>query len=268
MSDAYEGGAGPPLVLLHGIGGSWHIWKPVIPLLEPHHQVFAPTLPGHRGGPKWPLDRPTTISALAELLHEELAARGLARSHIAGNSLGGWLALELLRRGGASSVTALSPAGAWRGERDYMAVARPFRIAHAAMPVVLRMARPLLRFARFRRMLNAQAMNNGDRMTPEEALGAMQAIAGASIIPGLLASMRTDGPIRPLDAGEAPVTIAWCADDGVIPFATYGEPMLEAVAGALAVTLRAVGHVPMYDDPAQVADVILATTSRADDNLS
>ena len=49
VTPSYAGGAGTPLVLLHGVGGTWRVWRPVLPLLERWHAVFAPTLPGHCG---------------------------------------------------------------------------------------------------------------------------------------------------------------------------------------------------------------------------
>jgi len=261
--DCYEGGEGSPLVLLHGLSASWHVWRPLLSILERQHRVFAPTLPGHPGGAPWPAGREANLDAIVDVLAEDLAQRKIDRPHIAGNSLGGLLALELARRGIAASVTALSPAGAWRSDRDYLAVARPFRIAHALMPLMIAAARPLLRFSGVRRALNAQAMVHGDRVPAGEVLRAMQSMAGTSILPQLLTSMQRDGPIKPLAVNEIPVTIAWCEYDRVIPFETYGAPMLEKVPGAQAETVKGAGHVPMYDEPQQVADMILATVSKA-----
>src|SRR5258708_25380466 len=45
VTPSYTGGAGTPLVLLHGVGGTWRGWRPVLPLLERCHAVFAPPLP-------------------------------------------------------------------------------------------------------------------------------------------------------------------------------------------------------------------------------
>jgi pimeloyl-ACP methyl ester carboxylesterase len=263
MIDCYEAGEGPPLVLLHGLGGSWHVWQPVLPMLERQHRVFAPTLPGHPGGTPRPSGRGPTVHAIAEMLAQELAQRKIERPHIAGNSLGGLLALELARRGVAASVTAFSPAGAWRNDRDYQAVARPFRIVHALMPLFIVVARPLLGFARVRRALNAQGMEHGDRMPAGEVLRAMQSMGGTKILPRLLTSMQRDGPIKPLAVAGIPIVIAWCELDRVIPFEGYGAPMLEAVPNAQAETVKGAGHVPMYDEPRQVADMILSTTLKA-----
>jgi pimeloyl-ACP methyl ester carboxylesterase len=262
MTDCYDAGEGAHLVLLHGLGASWHVWQPVIPMLEQQYRVYAPTLPGHPGGDSWPEGREPTLQAIADMLAQDLADRKIARPHIVGNSLGGLLALELARRGIAASITAFSPAGAWRSDRDYQAVARAFRIVYAMIPLLIAIARPLLRFAGVRRALNAQAMEHGDRVPAEEVLRAMQSLGGTKILPQLLTSVQRNGSIKPLAATGTPITIAWCEHDRVIPFESYGAPMLEAVPAARAEIVKGAGHVPMYDEPRQVADIIRLTISK------
>lgn len=259
----YEGGAGAWLVLLHGVAGVWSIWRPVIHLLERHFRVLALTLPGHDGGPGWAPGTPPTVAAVADRLAEELRARGITRAHIAGNSLGGWLALELARRGLALSVTALSPAGGWQNDRAYMQVARGFRVLAAALPWFAWLLRPLMAFAAMRRLLFAQTMAHGERLSPAEARAFLRAFQRCSILRGLLASMRARGPIEALDTA-VPVTIAWAEHDRVIPFETYGRPLLAAVPGAAQAQIDGAGHVPMHDAPEQVAALIRASAARAD----
>ncbi|MGQ0621801.1 MAG: alpha/beta fold hydrolase [Panacagrimonas sp.] len=263
--DSHEGGSGTPLVLLHGLGGTWHIWKPVLRLLEQHHRVLALTLPGHFGGPALPAGVEPTVDALADVLVADLRSRGIERAHLAGNSLGGWLALELARRGMAQSVTALSPAGAWRTPQDYQMISRPFRIVFALLPLLMILSWLFLRFAAVRRFLNKQAMNYGDRVPHSDFFGSMRSMRKTTMLPRLLTSMGMIGAIKPMQIPEnVPVRIAWCEHDKVIPFETYGKPMLEAMVGAEMIIVKGVGHVPMYDDPEQVADIILAVTSKAE----
>lgn len=263
-SPAYEGGSGSTLLLLHGLGGTWTIWKPVLALLERHHRVVALTLPGHFGGPPMPPGQPVTVETMADVLEQDLQARGIERPHVVGNSLGGWLALELARRGRARSVTALSPAGGWRTTEDYRKVEKPFRIVFAIIGVLIFLSALFLRFAPVRRALNKQAMERGDRVPAPEFRGAMESLRRTAMLPDLLTSMRERGGIRPMSVGDTPVRIAWCEHDQVIPFETYGTPVLEAVQGSQSVMVRGVGHVPMYDDPEQVVEVILGTTRQAE----
>lgn len=262
---AYEGGSGSVLLLLHGLGGSWHIWKPVLALLEQRHRVLALTLPGHFGGPPLPTDVEPTVEAIADVLVADLHRRGIQRAHVAGNSLGGWLSLELARRGVAQSVTALSPAGGWRTAKDYQDISRSFRIVFALLPILIFVFTLFLRFAGLRRALNRQAMEHGERVPEDECRGALKAMRATRMLPRLLTSMGRDGPIKPMRVDpKIPVRIAWCERDQVIPLERYGRPLIEAVQGAEVVLVKDAGHVPMYDEPEQVAALILETTARAE----
>ncbi|HEV7853869.1 MAG TPA: alpha/beta fold hydrolase [Mycobacterium sp.] len=110
------------LVLLHGIGSSSEsAWREVVPLLADHHQVYAPAALGHRGGP--PVERrPVTMTDLVEAAEQYLDERGLDRPHLAGSSMGAFVAIELARRGRAASVCALSPPGLWSSGDVYKLV--------------------------------------------------------------------------------------------------------------------------------------------------
>ncbi|HKB31549.1 MAG TPA: alpha/beta fold hydrolase [Streptosporangiaceae bacterium] len=104
-------GSGPPLVLLHGIGHRWQAWEPVLDRLAAEHDVIAVDLPGFGGSP--PLSGASGIADIAAALTAFFGQLGLDQPHVAGNSLGGALALGLTAGGHVSSATALSPAGFW-----------------------------------------------------------------------------------------------------------------------------------------------------------
>jgi len=109
----YRAGAGEPLVLIHGFTATWRCWLPVLGLLVPRFEVIAPTLHGHDGGPPSPPGAETLAQA-ADHFESLLDGLGVGTAHLAGNSLGGALALELAKRGRARSVVAISPGGGWR----------------------------------------------------------------------------------------------------------------------------------------------------------
>jgi pimeloyl-ACP methyl ester carboxylesterase len=103
MSDLGVGSGKPALVLLHPFLLSGNVWQDVVPLLSSYHQVFTPTLLGHRGGP--PVQRrPATIWDVIDAAEEYLNEHGLQRPHLVGNWAGGFVALELARRGRAATV--------------------------------------------------------------------------------------------------------------------------------------------------------------------
>src|SRR4051794_35582532 len=105
-----------PLVLLHGFMDSPATWELVRPALERAHEVLSPALPGHMGGP--PLNGPVDAALMPDAVERAMDEAGVATAHIAGNSLGGFVALQLAARGRARSVVALAPAGGWSDARQ------------------------------------------------------------------------------------------------------------------------------------------------------
>jgi pimeloyl-ACP methyl ester carboxylesterase len=115
---AHRGGTGPPLVCLHGFTDTWRTWELVLPMLERRHHVLAPTLLGHAGGPPLPAGGDVSGALLVDAVEQAMDDAGLATAHVVGNSLGGYLALQLAARGRAESVVALAPAGGWAAGDD------------------------------------------------------------------------------------------------------------------------------------------------------
>ena len=107
-------GAGPPLVLLHPLGSSRRVWDPVLPALAAHHDVIAVDLPGFGDSPPLPPDVEPSPAVLGAAVAGLLDDLGVTTPHLAGNSLGGWVALELADLRPAASLTLLAPAGLWR----------------------------------------------------------------------------------------------------------------------------------------------------------
>src|SRR3954452_10236683 len=140
------------------------VWDGVRPLLEPHHRVEALTALGHRGGPA-PTRRPVTIGDLVDAAERALDERRVGQAHVAGNSLGGWMAIELARRGRALTACALSPAGSWTaGTVEQTAgvrkIRRPILSARLSGPLPMSL---LLRSALVRRLTFRDFARHGDR---------------------------------------------------------------------------------------------------------
>ena len=262
LKTEHRGGSGESLVLLHGLAGAARIWQPVVERLEPHHEVITITMAGHCDGNPWDDGVPVGVRTLADAIEARIDALGLDRPHVAGNSLGGWMALELARRGRARSVTAISPAGAWDPEAGVAHLARRAALARRAMAVLQLDRMRLLRRPRARRALLRLVMEHADRMPAAAAAHFLQDAGGCTVFDELVAAIATEGPIAPIDVPDGcPVRIAWGTVDRVIPFEPYGRLMLEAVPAAEHWPLHGVGHVPMYDDPDLVAGAVLGVTS-------
>ena len=259
----HRAGSGSPLVLLHGLTGSWRIWRPVLSALSARHEVFVPTIAGHHGGPR--LDVSVSVTALADALERTLDEAGIETAHIAGNSLGGWLALELASRGRARSVVAFAPAGAWQTQRDLRRITTRFLLAAKLTPHVLPHLGWAIRRPRTRRLMLLQVMEHADRIPVTEAVELFEDNAACTIVEELVTAVRNgDGFNSDIATIDAPIRIAWGERDRTIPFPQYGQPFTGLIPDAELVMMPGVGHVPMYDDPALVIRTILEVTIATD----
>ncbi len=257
-------GSGTPLVLLHGLTASWQVWQPVIPLLAEHHDVVALTLPGHHGGPALTGGAPATVGALVDGVESALDGLGIGRAHIAGNSLGGRIALELAKRDRALSVTAIAPAAWWARERDLRRVTRSLRAGVAAARCIAPAADLVVGWRVLRRALGSRTMRFPERCSPADVAAILRAVQGCAVVRGILRSAAAEGVVGDLERISCPVCLAWPTEDRVLPFATFGAGLAERLPAASLVMLPQTGHVPMWDDPELVARTILDLTARVD----
>jgi pimeloyl-ACP methyl ester carboxylesterase len=241
---AYDrSGTGPPLVLLHPLGADRHVWRPLLALLEPHRDVVRVDLPGFGQSP--PLAGERDPAALARAVAGLLDELTLDRSHVAGNSLGAWVALELGAAGDAGEVTAIAPAGLWRRPlAPKPNVAR--NLARGLGPVL----GALMRTARGRQLALAGTVANPSRVPAADAATLVRAYASAPGFVEVNRAMRA-GMFTKLAQIDVPVTLVWPEHDRLI------APIRDAPAHVRQVVLRDAGHVPMWDAPQQLADLLL-----------
>ena len=249
-------GQGEPLLLLHGIGSNLRIWDPVLPLLTPLFDVIAVDLPGHGGSPVLD-DGAPDAAGFARILARFMDELSIETAHLAGNSLGGWTALELAKLGRARSVICLSPAGLWRDKTPVYDIVL-FRVSRWLARTLLPVAPVVLGSPIGRTLFLAHLIGRPWSLPPNAALEAVRTFVRA---PGFEATFRAT--TRERFAGgrqiEAPVTVAWGGRDRVL------LPGLARVRDELPpqtrwLTLPGCGHVPTYDDPGLVARTILSGT--------
>jgi pimeloyl-ACP methyl ester carboxylesterase len=255
--DLHRGGSGEPLVLVHGIGHTWRGWKPMLPLLEPRFDVLAVDMPGFGKSPPLPKGMQSTPAALADAVEGEMDRAGFGTAIVAGNSLGGWVALELAKRGRARGVVALSPAGlAWGRERTWGAgILRAMRwIARNAPP-----PGPLLRNPIGRTLLAGPTLGRPWRIDPDDLIEQSRMLADC---PGFEATLPhiLDGQPAGLTEIDVPVLILWGTKD-LLLLPRQGRRFERLIPGAELRYLEGLGHVPMSDDPELLADAIAAFAS-------
>lgn len=255
-------GTGEPLVLIHGIGHRRQAWDPVVDQLAQKYEVITVDLAGFGESPAYPHGVAYDMDAACRNLVDNFAEWGIERPHVAGNSLGGAISLELGARGLVSSVTALSPAGFFgrvnRFQAFFLLIA--LRLLSRSPDRVLR---AVSRSSLGRRIIGSMLYANPERFDADAVYGDALALKhatgfGRTIKAGL--TYQFGGPVR------VPTTIAWGTKDRILPYSQSALAQ-ERLPGARHVALPHSGHVPMVDDPELVIRVIDQTITAAQQDL-
>ena len=233
----------------------------MLPSLEHRHDVLAPVLPGHAGGPALP--ELLTDTTLVEGIEAAMDEAGFERAHIVGNSLGGHVALQLAERGRAESVLAFAPAGGWAdGDDSHLATMTHFDRVLDALPLALPYLDTLLATRMGRRLATEYVTERFDHIPAE--LIAHQA-SGAATCSGarpLLRHGRRHGWPVELTAIDCPVRIVWGAADRLLPWPRAAARFRDRwPSDADWVILEGVGHCPQLDVPDVAASLILEFTA-------
>jgi pimeloyl-ACP methyl ester carboxylesterase len=259
FSPSHRGGSGSPLLLIHGFIDTWRTWELVLPALERHHDVLAPTLGGHAGGPR--IEGEPSGAALADHLERAMDAARFETAHIAGNSLGGYLALLLAARGRARSVVALAPAGGWAGGDPALAALLRFQ---TALVEQLKAAAPhadaLLSSPQGRRRATRLVTTNYEHIPVDLLAHQMVAAAASDDAFRMLEHAYDEG--WPLNAQQiaCPVRMVWGSDD-MLPWPSAAARYRELFPHADWVELDGIGHCPQLDVPIETAQLILGGTT-------
>jgi pimeloyl-ACP methyl ester carboxylesterase len=259
FTPAYRGGDGPPLVCVHGFTDTWRTWELVLPALERHHEVLAPALPGHAGGAPLPgtLGDDTLVAGVERIMDEA----GWDTAFVVGNSLGGWVALQLGARGRARKIIALSPAGGWAdgdpmvAERlDYFTTMR--QLVRGAAPY----ADQIVSTSEGRRRATEYTTVNYEHIPPDLLAHQIRGAAACDGAEVLITQARQAGYPLQADRIECPVRILWGTEDRLLPWPGAAVRYRESLPGADWVELPGVGHSPQLDSPAETAELILDFT--------
>jgi pimeloyl-ACP methyl ester carboxylesterase len=254
-------GAGPPLVLIHGVGARRGAWDPVVQRLAADRETFAVDTPGFGDSPPLPTDGGAlTIDAYVDAFERFFADAGLDRPHVAGNSMGGGIALELARRGSVASAAALSPIGFWnKVESTYSRAS--LRLTRALAIHAGGLLKRGVSSALGRQLLLAQMSGRPARLDPEAARRDVDMLASApafdATLPALGAYQFQHG--EQLDG--VPVTIGWGTRDRLLVSPSQPARAKALLPHARHVPLVGCGHLPMGDDPQAVADLLLAASA-------
>jgi pimeloyl-ACP methyl ester carboxylesterase len=261
FTPSYRGGSGPPMVCLHGFTDTWRTWELVLPALERHHEVLAPTLAGHAGGP--PLADVVSDALLADAVERCMDDAGFDTAHLVGNSLGGYVALQLAARGRARTVVALAPAGGWaRDDTSFRELLAFQAQLQAQVKAAAPQAAAILGSPQGRRRATEYITVNWEHIPVELLAHQLLGAASCAGAPALIEHALRSGWSIEAAAIECPVRIVWGTADRLLPWPAAAARMrTEWLPHADWVELDDVGHCPQLDVPLVTADLILGFTT-------
>jgi pimeloyl-ACP methyl ester carboxylesterase len=247
-------------VLLHGFLDTWRTWELVLAYVERRHDVLAPTLPGHAGGPS--LRGPVTDTLLADAVERAMDEAGFATAHLVGNSLGGHVALQLAARGRARSAVALAPAGGWeRADRSLVDTLRRQRELVAEARRVAPHAAAIAASAEGRRRATALLTEHGEDLPPELVAHLMLGVAGCRDAEAMLDHAADADWTLDAERIACPVRVVWGTADRLLPWpAAAARLRRDWLPHADWVELDGVGHAAQLDVPLETAQLILGLT--------
>jgi pimeloyl-ACP methyl ester carboxylesterase len=259
IRDPIHLGSGEPILLLHPFMMSQNVWKYVAPLIAEtgRYEVLAPTMRGHNGGAKGSpfLDS----SMLADDIERRLDALGWSTAHIVGNSLGGWVAFELERRGRARTLTGIAPAGGW-----HWYTPAKFEIVFkfiAGLPVWLGtklLGERALKLPFDKQLAFVPISASPDSLNDADLPDIIDDVRHCPAYYQLLIKSLLLPGLMEIAEGRAPTHLVICEKDRVLPHPRFTRHFTKHLPETTKVThLDNVGHIPMFEAPELIADVIL-----------
>ncbi|MGW4846479.1 alpha/beta fold hydrolase [Nocardia brasiliensis] len=250
-------GSGDPLLLLHGFMMSPHCWEQTATRLSSQCEVYAPAFAGHWGGEDadgWSVN----VHTLADRIEDQLDDLGWRTCHIAGNSLGGWVGVELARRGRARTLTLVAPAGGWHAPSiTQLRISLKFLSLVPVVEIGKRLGSFAINNPIAQRLALLPLSKNASAVSRADAAACiMAALHCPTMIPFVIAGLRGPGQ-EDLSTLTTPVRLLLAEYDRVIPNRVYARRYLKELPdSADRIVVHGVGHVPMLEAPDRIATLI------------
>ncbi|HEV3045877.1 MAG TPA: alpha/beta fold hydrolase [Solirubrobacteraceae bacterium] len=257
----HRGGAGTPMVCVHGFTDTWRSWELVLPALEREHDVLAVTLVGHAGGPApaGGLDEDTLADALERAMDEA----GFADAHLVGNSLGGYVALQLARRARARSLVLMAPAGGWaHGDETYKQTLEHFKHTQELVKAAVPYVDQLVASVEGRRTATQFITTNFEHIPPELIAHQVLGVANCTAVEPLIELALREGWSVDAEGVSCPARVVWGTADRLLEWPAASVRYREELPDADWVTLDGIGHCPQLDVPDEAAELILGVSAR------
>jgi pimeloyl-ACP methyl ester carboxylesterase len=240
---------------------TWRSWELVLPVLEGHHDVLAPTFPGHAGGAR--LGCTFDDGVLPDAIEQAMDDAGFETAHIVGNSLGGFVALQLAARGRAESVVALAPAGGW-GVRDesFRDLLRFQARIHAEARPSAAQVETIIATPDGRRRATELIVTNYEHLPAQLIAHQIAGVASCHGADAMIRYAADAGYHLRADRIDCPVRMLWGTADKLLPWPSAAARFQhEWLPHADWIELAGVGHCPQLDVPLETAHLITGFTT-------
>lgn len=260
FTPSHRGGSGSPLLCLHGFTDTWRTWELILPALEAEHDVLAPTLLAHAGGPA--LKGEFSDELLIDAVEAAMDEAGFETAHVVGNSLGGYVALRLAARGRADSVVAFAPAGGWAADDpSFLETLAGFTTMYEQLKLIAPQAEAVVSTPEGRRLVTQLITTNYEHI-PADLLAHQMVGVSRCEVPALVAYGEREAFDLEAEKVECPVRIVWGTADQILAWPSSAARFREEwLPSAEYVELDGIGHCPQLDVPLEAAQLILGFTS-------
>src|SRR6195952_2207176 len=252
-------GTGEPILMLHPFLCSQAVWRTVADQLADtgQYEGFAPTMVGHNGGRRatgWFMD----TADLVDDVERRMDQLGWGTAHVVGNSLGGWVAFELERRGRARSLTAIAPAGGWgqHSATKYETVLK-FLLGGPALIAARLLGPRILALPFARRFAPWPVSGPADGPSHPDLVALVDdATHCTAYVQLLVTTLRLPGLLE-LANVAAPTQLVLCEKDRVFPTPRGNKYLIDNLpADPKGIRLQGLGHIPMLEAPGRVTELI------------
>jgi pimeloyl-ACP methyl ester carboxylesterase len=252
-------GAGPPLLLVHGLGGSWRSWATILPALSDKRDLTVIDLPGHGESPM--AADSGTFRGLADSVETFIVDQGLEGIDIVGSSLGARIVLEMARRGKVGATIALDPGGFWRGwERTYFhsTLSASIRLIRGLGPALPTLSKSVVSRSMLLAQLSARPWKLDGLIVATELKSFAATETFDALVRDLASAPEQQGPAAET---SRPVVIGWGRQDRLC-LPRQSARAMEAFPSARLHWFEKCGHFPMWDQPEETVELILDETDK------
>jgi pimeloyl-ACP methyl ester carboxylesterase len=248
---------GPPVLLVHGLGGNWTAWLETLPALARDHRVIAVDLPGFGASP--PGSDGISIPGYARTLERFLDHLGLDDVVLMGSSLGGWVSAELTLRspGRVRGLVLIDAAGIVPTRAERFKAVSMMRGAELGAPLAPRFRAAIASRPGLRKLALKYTVADPTRLAADLVYMALPTAPDPGFGPAFVAARRSwsDAWCDQLTEIDCPTLIVWGEEDALLPL-RHGREWARRIRGSELQVIPGAGHLPMLERPVLVNPIL------------